>query len=136
MEIASAQYPRACWMIALHHHVVEYPRAAKRSLGAHRDGFDQLEPVRLQPGPMAGRVVLMHGHRHIDWIGECAAVPILSAPSPVMETTDDLASYFYIHTWPSVPTRPFACCPRRQVLQYMDSYCAERQQDVSRVCTP
>ena len=40
----------------------------------------------------------MHGHRHIDWIGECAGVHIVSAPSPVMEATDDLCTCFYIHS--------------------------------------
>lgn len=39
----------------------------------------------------------MRGHRHIDWIGECG-LPIVSAPSPVMEATDDLRTYFYIQT--------------------------------------
>ena len=39
--------------------------------------------------PLTGRAVLMHGHRHVDWIGECAGLPIISAPSPVMEVTDD-----------------------------------------------
>src|SRR5262249_19180760 len=29
IKIASAQYPHAHWVIALHHHLVEYPRAAK-----------------------------------------------------------------------------------------------------------
>ena len=29
IEIVAAQYPRACWLIALHHHPVEYPRPAK-----------------------------------------------------------------------------------------------------------
>jgi hypothetical protein len=40
----------------------------------------------------------MHGHRHIDWIGECGGIPIISAPSPVMEATNDEATYFHIHT--------------------------------------
>jgi hypothetical protein len=48
--------------------------------------------------PLAGRAVLMHGHRHIDWIGECGGLLIVSAPSPVMEATDILDSYFYIQT--------------------------------------
>ena len=47
---------------------------------------------------MAERVVLMHGHRHIDWIGECGGIAIVSAPSPVMEATNELDTYFYIHT--------------------------------------
>ena len=51
---------------------------------------------RLQP--LAGRAVLMHGHRHIDWIGECAAPAIVSAPSPVMEATENGDTYFYVHT--------------------------------------
>jgi hypothetical protein len=40
----------------------------------------------------------MHGHRHIDWIGECAGLRIVSAPSPVMEATNDMPTAFYIHT--------------------------------------
>jgi len=40
----------------------------------------------------------MHGHRHIDWIGECGGLLLVSAPSPVMEATDDQATYFYILT--------------------------------------
>ena len=47
---------------------------------------------------LTGRAVLMHGHRHVDWIGECAELPIISAPSPVMEVTDDKDTAFYIHT--------------------------------------
>jgi hypothetical protein len=44
-------------------------------------------------------------HRHIDWIGECGGIPILSAPSPVMEVTDDAATCFYIHTLAVGPDR-------------------------------
>jgi hypothetical protein len=40
----------------------------------------------------------MHGHRHIDWMGECAGFPIISAPSPVMGVIDDVDTAFYIHT--------------------------------------
>lgn len=97
LEIACAQYPHACWIIALHHHVVEYPGPAKAL--SERIGTALVNGNwfvrRLKP--LAGRVVLMHGHRHIDWIGECGGIPILSAPSPVMEATDDVATYFYIH---------------------------------------
>jgi 3',5'-cyclic AMP phosphodiesterase CpdA len=98
LEIACAQYPHACWIVALHHHVVEYPRPA-RAL-SERVGTALINGNwfvrRLKP--LSGRAVLMHGHRHIDWIGECGGIPILSAPSPVMEATDDVATYFYIHT--------------------------------------
>jgi hypothetical protein len=98
IEIASAQYPHACWVIALHHHLVEYPRAAKAL--SERIGTALINGKwfvrRLRS--LAGRAVLMHGHRHVDWVGECAGPQIVSAPSPVMEATDDLATCFYIHT--------------------------------------
>ena len=46
---------------------------------------------------LADNAVVMHGHRHIDWIGECGGLLIVSAPSPVMEATDDRDTYFYVH---------------------------------------
>lgn len=48
--------------------------------------------------PLAGRAIVMHGHRHIDWIGTCGDLKIVSAPSPVMGVRDDEATYFHIHT--------------------------------------
>ena len=44
---------------------------------------------------LAGRAVIMHGHRHIDWIGQCGRLLIVSAPSPVMAPG---APDFYVHT--------------------------------------
>ena len=85
-------------MVALHHHVVEYPWSAKAL--SERIGTALINGNwfirRMQP--LSGRVILMHGHRHIDWIGECAGLPIVSAPSPVMEAADDLDTIFYVHT--------------------------------------
>jgi Calcineurin-like phosphoesterase len=105
ITIASRQYPQACWVIALHHHLVEYPRAAKAL--SERIGTALINGNwfvrRLQF--LAGRTVLMHGHRHIDWIGTCAGLPIVSAPSPVMEATDDLDTCFYVHTLSVGPDR-------------------------------
>jgi Calcineurin-like phosphoesterase len=98
IKVATAQFPHACWLIALHHHIVEYPRAAK-SL-SERIGTALINGSwflrRMQS--LAGRAVFMHGHRHIDWIGFCAGLRIVSAPSPVMEATDDVHTCFYIHT--------------------------------------
>ncbi len=47
--------------------------------------------------PQAHRLVAMHGHRHVDWIGRCGPLRIVSAPSPVMEATHDEPTAFYIH---------------------------------------
>jgi Calcineurin-like phosphoesterase len=98
IEIAIKQYPRACWIIALHHHAVEYPRPAKAL--SERIGTALINGnwfVRKMQ-PLAGKVILMHGHRHIDWIGHCAGLVVVSAPSPVMEVTDEKPTGFYIHT--------------------------------------
>ena len=98
LEIACAQYPRACWIIALHHHVVEYPRRAKALSVRIGTALVNGNWFVRRLKPLARRIVLMHGHRHIDWIGECGGMPIISAPSPVMEATDEMQTYFYIHT--------------------------------------
>ena len=96
MEIAFAEYPKAAWIIALHHHLVEYPWMAKalseRIGTALINGNWFVRKLRR----LAGRAVLLHGHRHIDWMGECGGLTILSAPSPVMEATNEKSKYFYI----------------------------------------
>jgi hypothetical protein len=98
IAIASRQYPHACWLIALHHHVVEYPRPAKalseRIGTALVNGNWFVRALRF----LAARAVLMHGHRHVDWIGTCCGLRIVSAPSPVMDATDDQDTCFYLHT--------------------------------------
>jgi hypothetical protein len=98
LEIARALYPRAAWIIALHHHVAEYPGPAKKLSVRIGTALINGNWFVRRLKPLAGRAVLMHGHRHIDWIGECGSLPIISAPSPVMEATDEAATCFYIHT--------------------------------------
>lgn len=75
--------------MALHHHVVEYPRPVP-TLSA-RIGTVLINGswfVR-QLGPVANRVVVAHGHRHLDWVGTAAGVRVVSAPSPVMTRRDE-----------------------------------------------
>jgi predicted MPP superfamily phosphohydrolase len=98
IDVVFAQYPKACWLIGLHHHPIEYPRAAK--VLSERVGTTLVNGnwFLRRLAPMARRAVLMHGHRHIDWIGECGGLVIVSAPSPVMEAKNDAGTYFYIHT--------------------------------------
>jgi hypothetical protein len=97
------RFPRARWIIALHHHLVEYPRPAKAL--SERIGTALVNGSWLvrQLQPIAERIVVMHGHRHVDWIGACGGVRIVSAPSPVMEATDDLPTQFYVHTLVGAP---------------------------------
>jgi hypothetical protein len=98
LEIARRQYPRACWIVALHHHVIEYPQPAKAL--SERIGTALVNGTWFVRGlrRLADHVVIMHGHRHVDWIGECGGVLIVSAPSPVMDATDCMETYFYVHT--------------------------------------
>lgn len=98
IDTVFTRYPKACWLIGLHHHPVEYPRRAK--VLSERIGTTLVNGnwFLRRLASMADRAILMHGHRHIDWIGECGGLTIVSAPSPVMESRNDDASYFYIHT--------------------------------------
>ncbi len=97
-EIARTEYPRAAWLVALHHHLMEYPWAAKQLSMRIGTALINGNWFVRSLAPLTGRAVLMHGHRHVDWIGQCAGLPIVSAPSTVMEVTDDKDIAFYIHT--------------------------------------
>jgi len=92
------RYPRASWIVALHHHVIEYPQPA--SAFFERVGTALINGTWFIRGlhRLGDRVMIMHGHRHIDWIGQCGGLPIVSAPSPVMAPGRDHDSYFYVHT--------------------------------------
>lgn len=96
-DIARKKFPRAAWIVALHHHLMEYPWAAKQLSMRIGTALINGNWFVRSLAPLTGRAVLMHGHRHVDWIGECANLPIISAPSPVMEVTDDKDNTFYIH---------------------------------------
>lgn len=90
--------PKAKWIVALHHHLIEYPMPVAKF--SERVGTALVNGswfVRLLK-PFASRVVVMHGHRHIDWTGACGDLRIVSAPSPVMGCLDASPSYFLIHT--------------------------------------
>ncbi|MBO4227022.1 metallophosphoesterase [Bradyrhizobium neotropicale] len=103
LEAAMNYFPKARWIVALHHHCTEYPMPTTKF--SERIGTALINGSwfvrRLQA--FADRVVVMHGHRHIDWIGACGALKIISAPSPVMNATDDAPTHFYIHRLASGP---------------------------------
>ena len=64
---------------------------------------------------VAPRAIIMHGHRHIDWIGTCGKLKIISAPSPVMGAKDEAASYFQIHTLTAGPDGEVRLLPPERV---------------------
>ncbi|MGD9921329.1 MAG: metallophosphoesterase [Pseudorhodoplanes sp.] len=98
MHAVVRQFPKAQWIVALHHHMVEYPTPALKL--SERIGTALINGswfVR-QVQRIARRAIVMHGHRHIDWIGRCGRLVIVSAPSPVMEARDGDTTSFYVHT--------------------------------------
>lgn len=98
-----AAYREARWIIALHHHVMEYPMPvlafSERVGTALVNGSWFIRKLK----PFGDRVVLMHGHRHIDWIGACGPLKIISAPSAVMGATDEVTTHFFVHTLAAGP---------------------------------
>jgi hypothetical protein len=89
-------YPEARWIVGLHHHLIEYPMpvaAFSERIGTALINGSWFQRVLK---PYAERVVLMHGHRHVDWIGACGKLKIVSAPSPVM-APDSKPTHFYVH---------------------------------------
>lgn len=92
------QFPRSRWIVALHHHLIEYPMPvaafSERVGTALVNGSWFVRQLRR----FSRRVVVMHGHRHIDWIGECGGVRIISAPSPVMGAKNQDPRHFHVHT--------------------------------------
>ena len=96
LTAALDRYPRARWIVALHHHLIEYPMpvaAFSERIGTALVNGSWFQRVLK---PYAGRVVVMHGHRHVDWIGACGRLRIVSAPSPVM-APDSEPTHFYVH---------------------------------------
>jgi predicted MPP superfamily phosphohydrolase len=98
IEAAMAQFPKACWIIALHHHIVEHPKlghALAERIGTTLINGNWFTRKLLR---FADRAIVMHGHRHIDWMGACGDLLILSAPSAVMPAKGTTDLYFYIQT--------------------------------------
>jgi len=90
-----ATFPKAVWIVAMHHHLLEYPMPVSFSERVGTALVNGSWFVRKLK-PFAARIIVMHGHRHIDWIGTCGLLKIISAPSPVMGASDD--THFHIHT--------------------------------------
>ena len=102
LTAALDHYPKARWIVALHHHLIEYPMpvtAFSERIGTALVNGSWFQRVLK---PYAGRVVVMHGHRHVDWIGACGELKIVSAPSPVM-ARQSAPTHFYVHALAAGP---------------------------------
>ncbi len=69
------------WLVLLHHQVVEYPLVSvslRERIGLALVNASDLVAALA---PHAHRVVVLHGHRHRDWVGVCGNLVLCSAPS-------------------------------------------------------
>jgi hypothetical protein len=93
----------SAWLILLHHQVVEYPvlgiRLSDRIGLALMNGPDLLATIT----PQAGRTVILHGHRHIDWVGITGETVLCSAPSVTLGT-EEYRGRFSIYEFAVSPT--------------------------------
>ena len=87
------------WLILLHHQVVEYPIASislRERIGlALVNAPDLLAAI----SPYSRRVIVLHGHRHKDWIGVYGQVVLCSAPSTSLgsDSADGYHGCFHVH---------------------------------------
>jgi 3',5'-cyclic AMP phosphodiesterase CpdA len=72
------------WIIALHHQMVEYPVPAISLRDRIGLALINASDVLAAIGPHASRILVLHGHRHRDWIGTCGNVVLCSAPSAAL----------------------------------------------------
>jgi 3',5'-cyclic AMP phosphodiesterase CpdA len=115
LAAALGRFPKARWIVALHHHLIEYPmRVATFSERVGTALVNGSWFVRTLK-PFAERAVVMHGHRHIDWIGACGALKIISAPSPVMDAADATPTRFLIHTLAAGPGGRLCLLPPEKI---------------------
>jgi 3',5'-cyclic AMP phosphodiesterase CpdA len=99
LRLIFRNFPTHSWLILLHHQIVEYPVV---SIGLRdRIGLALINACDLLAAiaPHAQRTIVLHGHRHMDWIGVCGGVTLCSAPSASLGSYN-VAMYqgsFHIH---------------------------------------
>jgi 3',5'-cyclic AMP phosphodiesterase CpdA len=91
--------PQSAWMILLHHQVVEYPVASISLTDRVGLALVNAPDVLAAIAPHASRCLVLHGHRHRDWIGTCQDVVLCSAPSVTMGSQGEgmYRGSFHIH---------------------------------------
>ena len=90
--------PRSAWMILLHHQVVEYPVASISLTDRIGLALVNAPDVLAAIAPHASRCLVLHGHRHRDWIGTCQDVVLCSAPSVTMGSQwEKCRGSFHVH---------------------------------------
>ena len=91
--------PHSAWMILLHHQVVEYPVSSISLTDRIGLALVNAPDVLAAIAPHASRCLVLHGHRHRDWIGTCQDVVLCSAPSVTLGSQDGekYRGSFHVH---------------------------------------
>ena len=93
--------PDCPWIIALHHQVVEYPVPCISLMDRISLALVNASDVAAAIGPYASRIVVLHGHRHRDWIGACGGIVLCSAPSAALgsQSGEKYQGSFFVHNF-------------------------------------
>ena len=87
------------WLLVLHHHVVEYPLPSigltERIGLSLANASELLDVISAHPAP----VLVLHGHRHRDWIGATDALTLCSAPSVTLGSYNIDRNHGYFHVY-------------------------------------
>jgi 3',5'-cyclic AMP phosphodiesterase CpdA len=86
------------WAILLHHQVVEYPLTSISLRDRIGLALINAPDVLAAMVPHAQRIIVLHGHRHRDWIGVCGGIVLCSAPSVTMGSEgSEIHRGFHVH---------------------------------------
>jgi 3',5'-cyclic AMP phosphodiesterase CpdA len=87
------------WIILLHHQLAEYPLAATSLRDRIGLALINAPDVLATLTPHASRVLVLHGHRHRDWLGTCGGVVLCSAPSVTLGSQEGGTHHgtFHVH---------------------------------------
>jgi 3',5'-cyclic AMP phosphodiesterase CpdA len=99
LKLVLQKNPRYAWIILLHHHVVEHPRESISLSERIGLALVNAPDVLAALAPHAARILVLHGHRHRDWIGAYGDVVLGSAPSASLgaDGADKYRGSFHVH---------------------------------------
>ncbi len=99
LELVLQNNRHQAWIILLHHHVVEYPVPSVSLRDRIGLALVNAPAVLAAIAPHASRILVLHGHRHRDWIGTCGDVVLCSAPSATLgaDRADKYRGSFHVH---------------------------------------
>ncbi len=91
--------PSCPWIIALHHQVVEYPVPCISLMDRISLALVNASDVITAIAPYASQTVVLHGHRHRVWIGDCGGIVLCSAPSASLgsQSGEKYQGAFFVH---------------------------------------